>query len=279
MLQHLGQYFPSRRQGSGSFDRGKALAQAIVDTVREPLLVLDNELCVVAASRSFYRTFCVSEHETLGRLIHDLGNGQWNIPGLRAVLESIVPASAVLEGYEVEQEFPCIGRRVMLLNARKVFYEEDPHSTLLLAIEDVTERRECEREVQRLLQQKDLLLEEMQHRISNSLQIIASILILKARTVQSEETRLHLHDAHNRVLSVAAAQKHCNPLEMATWSDIGSYLVKLCKSLGDSMIGDNGQVSLDVEAQQGSASTRAAVSLGTHSHRMCDQRAQACIFR
>ena len=106
MFQHLGQYFPSRRQGSGRLDRGSALAQAIVDTVPVPLLVLDNELRVVTANRSFYNTFCVRAHETLGRPIHDLGNGQWNIPELRSVLETIVPERAVLEGYEVEREFP-----------------------------------------------------------------------------------------------------------------------------------------------------------------------------
>ena len=150
----------------------------------------------------------------------------------------------------------------MLLNARKVFYEEDPHSTLLLAIEDVTERRVSEREVQRQLQRQDLLFEEMQHRIANSLQLIASILVLKARTVKSDETRLHLHDTHKRVLSVAAAHKHLQAIEGNDLVDIGPYLGKLCKSLGDSMIDDDRSVSLDVEAQPGSASTSAAVNLG-----------------
>ena len=96
----------------------------------------------------------------------------------------------------------------MLLNARKVFYEDNSHTTVLLAIEDITERKAAERELQELLRQKELLLDEMQHRIANSLQIIASIIMLKARTVQSPETRLHLEDAHKRVMSVAAVQQH-----------------------------------------------------------------------
>ena len=104
--------------------------------------------------------------------------------------------------------FPAIGRRIMLLNARKVFYEKGTHTTILLAFEDVTDRRAIERQVQELLREKDMLLEEMQHRVANSLQIIASILLIKARTVQSEETRLQLEDAHQRVLSVAAVQQH-----------------------------------------------------------------------
>ena len=155
---------------------GRALAQAIVDTVREPLLVLDKELRVVAASRSFYLTFQVSAAETQHRLVYDLGDGQWDIPALRTLLEKIVPEKSVLDGYEVEHEFPTIGRRIMLLNARKVFYEVEAHTTLLLAFEDITDRRTVDRELQLLLHQKDLLVEEMRHRIANSLQIIASIL-------------------------------------------------------------------------------------------------------
>ena len=185
-----------------------ALAQAIVDTVREPLLVLDKELRVIAASRSFYETFQVDRQETQGRLLYTLGDGQWDIPALRSLLGKIVPDGSVLEAFEVEHEFPKVGRRIMLLNARTVISQSNAHTALLLAIEDISERRETERELQHLLRQKELLLEEMQHRIANSLQIIASILLMKARTVQSEETRGHLQDAHKRVMSVAAVQQH-----------------------------------------------------------------------
>ena len=142
---------------------GRALAQAIVDTVREPLLVLDKDLRVVAASRSFYMTFRVNRQETQGRLLYALGDGQWDIPALRTLLEKIVPEHGVMEDYEVEHEFPMIGLRVMLLNARKVYYEGNNHTTILLAIEDITARRAAQREMEQLLHQKELLLEEMQH--------------------------------------------------------------------------------------------------------------------
>jgi len=240
----------------------RALAQAIVDTVREPLLVLDQDLRVVAASRSFYLTFRVNRQETQGRLLYALGDGQWDIPALRVLLEKIVPEHGELEGYEVEHEFPGIGRRIMLLNARKVFYEGNSHSTILLAIEDVTERRAAEREMQQLLQQKELLLEEMQHRIANSLQIIASILLLKASTVQSEETRLHLQDAHTRVMSVAAVQQHLQGSGRGETIAVGPYLSKLCGTLADSMISDDRPVALEVVAEGGSLSSSDAVSVG-----------------
>src|SRR4026207_1879868 len=96
----------------------------------------------------------------------------------------------------------------MLLNARRVLTEDGSASAILLAIEDVTRRREADREKDELLQAKEILLQEMQHRVANSLQIIASILLLKARTVQSEETGSHLRDAHQRVMSVASVQQH-----------------------------------------------------------------------
>jgi chemotaxis protein methyltransferase CheR len=186
---------------------GHSLAEAIVDAIREPLLVLDLDLRVIAASRSFYRTFAVKPRKTEGQPLFDLGDGQWNIPELRTVLEQVVPMRRTVEDYEVEHQFPSIGRRVMLLNARRVFDEDGSVSAILVAIEDVTRRRATEREKDELLRQKEILLQEMQHRVANSLQIIASILLLKARTVRSEEIRLHLQDAHQRVMSVATVQQ------------------------------------------------------------------------
>ena len=118
-------------------------AQNIVDTVREPLLILDATLRVRSANRAFYQTFQVSPAETEGRLIYELGNGQWDIPDLRTLLEDIVPKSSVFDDFELEHTFPAIGRRVMLLNARKL--QAGQHGELLvLAMEDVTARKKAE---------------------------------------------------------------------------------------------------------------------------------------
>src|SRR5437764_9736819 len=118
-------------------------AQNIVDTVRAPLLILDATLRVRSANRAFYQTFHVSPGETEGRLIYKLGNGQWDIPDLRTLLEDIVPKSSVFEDFELEHTFPAIGRRVMLLNARKL--KAGHHGELLvLAMEDVTARKRAE---------------------------------------------------------------------------------------------------------------------------------------
>jgi PAS domain S-box-containing protein len=115
----------------------------IVDTVREPLLILDATLRVRSANRAFYQTFQVSADETVDRLIYELGNGQWDIPDLRRLLEDIVPKSSVFNDFELEHTFPVIGRRVMLLNARKL--QAGQHGELLvLAMEDVTARKRAE---------------------------------------------------------------------------------------------------------------------------------------
>jgi len=239
-----------------------AFAQGIVDTVREPVLVLDKDLRVIVASRSFYSAFKVSPEDTNGRLLYALGDGQWDIPKLRVLLEKIIPEQGVMDGYEVEHEFPGVGSRTMCLNARQVFYQGGAGTTILLGMEDVTERRILEREKDELLRQKDTLLEELQHRIANSLQIIASIILMKARAVQSEETRFHLEDAHKRVLSIAAVQKQLHASATTGAIEIAPYLSKLCESLARSMIGGSRPISLKVVGAGGIATSRQAESLG-----------------
>jgi PAS domain S-box-containing protein len=120
------------------------LAQSILDTVRESLVVMDTELRVQSANRSFYQSFEVTPVDTEGRLIYKLGNGQWNIPRLRELLEHIIPQNSVFNDFQVEHCFPTIGCKTMLLNARKVRLEEGQKELILLAIEDITERRQAE---------------------------------------------------------------------------------------------------------------------------------------
>jgi two-component sensor histidine kinase len=247
----------------------RTLAQAIVDTIHEPLLVLDSGLRVLVASRAFYEIFRVDPEHTMGRLLYDLGDGQWNIPALRLLLETIIPEHAAMDGFEVEHDFPAVGRRTMLLNARMVRYEADADTTILLAFTDVTARRVIEREkaelherTEELLRQKQTLLEEMQHRVANSLQIIASILLLKAKAVSSEEIRHHLKDAHQRVLSVAEVQAQLHASGGLDEIDVGVYLAKLCSSLAASMIDDDQAVAVVVDADDGRIGSDKAVSMG-----------------
>ncbi|MGA8614607.1 MAG: histidine kinase dimerization/phosphoacceptor domain -containing protein [Xanthobacteraceae bacterium] len=244
------------------FDDARPLAQAIVDTIRDPLLVLDKHLHVVTANRAFYRMFMMNRKDVQGRPVYELGDGQWDIPELRLLLKDVAPHHTVMEAFEVEQDFPAIGRRAMLLNAREVCNQRNTRKLILLAIEDVTDRRAAEREIAGLLRQKEMLLQEMQHRVANSLQIIASILLLKAQTVQSEETRQHLRDAHQRVMSVAAVQQQLLASSHGEPIEIGPYLSRLCEALLASMTDDSRPISLQVRAGGGTVSSAEAVSIG-----------------
>ena len=128
--------------------RGLDFAEAIVETVREPLVILNQNLQVLKANKTFYETFQSSQHETEGRLIYDLGNGQWNIPKLRELLENILPAHSTFRDFEVTHEFDRVGRKVMLLNASEIFNPHAQARTILLAIEDATDRKQAEEALQ-----------------------------------------------------------------------------------------------------------------------------------
>ena len=127
-----------------SLEAAATYAENIINTVREPLLVLDSALKILSANRSFYDSFKVTPKETIGNLIYNLGNRQWDIPKLRTLLEEILPKDNVFDDYEVEHEFSNIGHKIMLLNARRVTQQEIGTQLILLAIEDITERREIE---------------------------------------------------------------------------------------------------------------------------------------
>ena len=243
-------------------DEAHPLAQAIVDTIHDPLLVLDQNLRVVTANRAFHQTFRMNRQDIQGRPLYGLGDGQWDIPKLRLLLEDVAPQHAVVEAYEVERDFPIIGRRLMLLNAREIFNRRNSRNLILLTFEDVTDRRAAECEIAELLQQKETLLQEMQHRVANSLQIIASILLLKARTVQSEETRLHLRDAYQRVMSVAAVQQQLLASSPGEPIEIAPYLSRLCETLAASMTDDSRPISLKVQVEGGTASSAEMASIG-----------------
>jgi two-component system CheB/CheR fusion protein len=121
-------------------DEARTYAEGVVNTVREPLLILDGDLRVVSANSSFLKTFRVRREETAGSLVFELGNHQWDIPKLRELLETILPRSSEFNDFTVEHDFPTIGRKKMLLNARRIYQEGKKTLLILLAIEDITER-------------------------------------------------------------------------------------------------------------------------------------------
>src|SRR5438105_3514363 len=182
-------------------------AQDVFDTVREPLLVLDAALRVRSANTAFYETFRISPGETEGRHVYELGNGQWDIPDLRTLLEDIVPTSSVFNDFELEHDFPTIGRRVMLLNARKL--RQGSHAELVvLAMEDVTERRRAEGEVAKAKEAaetanrtKSLFLANMSHELRTPLNAILGF----SEMLQEDAVERNLLDFNTDLQKISTA--------------------------------------------------------------------------
>ncbi|WP_126174384.1 sensor histidine kinase [Altericroceibacterium xinjiangense] len=247
----------------------QTLALAIIDAMIDPFVVLDDEMQLVTGSRSFYDSFKVDAESARGQSFYDLCGGDWSVPALRKLLEGVTPAHTHVEWLELNVRFSEFGDRILLLNTRVVLPEGQGGPTTLLLIKDVTARRQIEREKQNLLEQTEellseqrTLLKEMRHRIANSLQIIASILMLQVRTVTSQETRDHLKDAHQRVMSVAQVQAHLHSVDGIDEIDVRGYLTKLCRGLGASMTGPANPIRIETIASEGTLPSSRAVSLG-----------------
>ena len=237
------------------------LALAVVASSNAPLLLLDSSLTVIAASGSFCRAFQIEPGLVAGRPLTALGKGEWNVPQLTGLLKATASGFAEVEGYEMELVREGRGNRCLVLNATKLDYADDKDVRLILAVSDVTDARIAEKIKDDLLKDKEVLLQELHHRVANSLQIIASVLMQSARKVRSEETRSHLYDAHQRVMSVASIQKQLAASQMGD-VELRPYLTALCESIGASMIRDHDQLSLEVRADDGITTADTSVSIG-----------------
>ena len=143
-------------------------AQGIIDTLDEPLLVLDQAGCVLTGNREFFATFKTRRDDTVGHSLFTLGNGQWDIPELRRLFHEVIPKSAAIIAYEVNGDFPSIGRRTMLISARRLVHPDNNSTSILIVFEDVTDRRRIEAD-------KDILLAETHHRMKNLLAVVRSL--------------------------------------------------------------------------------------------------------
>ena len=238
-----------------------ALALAVIALSEAPLLLLDGDLVVIATSASFCSAFQIDPDRAAGLRFTELGAGEWKKPQLGVLLRATADGHAAIDAYEMELERKGFDTRHIVVNASRLVYENDDEVRLLVAITDVTDARASEKIKDDLLREKGILLQEIQHRVANSLQIVASVLMQSARRVQSEETRSHLQDAHQRVMSVATLQKQ---LARSQLSEVRmhTYLTDLCASISASMIRDHNQLSLEVTGDNSVAAADSSVSLG-----------------
>lgn len=250
-------------------DPGLSLALAMVSASVAPLVLLDGDLKIVAASESFSRAFAVDA--SAGLEFTALGGGEWGSPQLRLLLQTTAEGIASV-AYEMDLKRPGMPDRYLVINVQKLAYGAVNKLRMLVAIADVTDARavakhdkdelraNAARNVELVSENEDLM-QEIRHRVANSLQIIASVLMQNARSAQSEEARDHLRNAHARVMSIADLQQQLAGATTGT-VDLRAYLTKLCATITASMIADPDKLSLDVVAEKVTIDAGVSVSLG-----------------
>lgn len=242
-------------------DVASDLAVAIVLKSTSPLVLLDERLGVIVASDSFCRSFGIHPNDTAGKLLTSLGNGEWASPQLGSLLEATMSGGILIPTYEMVLNRSAHDAQRLVVTATKLEYGQLERARLLVAVTDVTASWNNAHEKSLLLAEKAVLLQEVQHRVANSLQIIASILLQSARRVQSDETRIYLTDAHSRVMSLAALQQQL-AIGASPEVELRSYFTQLCKSLGASMIHDAKTQRIIVDCDVAISSASESVSLG-----------------
>lgn len=241
-------------------DAASNLAMALISSSQTPLILLDSDLTVIAASDSFCSIFDVAP-DLAGSKFADVGAGEWNVPQLNTLLRATVRGNVAIDQYEMELLRVDHSPRCLVLRAHKLAYLDTENIRIVLSIADVTDARLAEKAKDNLVREKQILLQELQHRVANSLQIIASVLIQSARRVQSDETRAYLQDAHHRVMSIATLQKQ---LAVSQLGDVPlqHYFSELCESIGASMIADHDRLSLTTTVDDSAVTADVSVSLG-----------------
>jgi two-component sensor histidine kinase len=240
-----------------------SLTLAVVGSSAGPLLLLDGDLNIVAASTSFYESFDIDCATARHRRIFDLGAGEWDLEPLRALLDAAATCDAKIATDEIDLVRPDHGVRRLAIRAERLLYFDTAHPRFVVAVNDVTDARAERRAMDDALHQNGVLMQEIRHRVANSLQVIASILLHNARRTTSDETRGHLENAHHRVMSVAELERELSASpEGAGDVNLHAYFTRLCDGIAASMIGDNGQPSLIVGGGDNEVPARVSVSLG-----------------
>ena len=238
-----------------------SLAMALVESSKAPMLLLDDDVVVIGASASFCNTFNLDPKTIANRRLADLGAGEWDVPQLNSLLLATIAGAAEIDAYEMDLVRQGKAACRLILSAHKLDYFDTEKVRVVLAATDVTATRLAERQKDDLVREKHVLLQELQHRVANSLQIIASVLMQSARRVQSEETRLHLRDAHSRVMSIAMLQKQLAVTQLKS-VELRSYFADLCRSISASMIDDPQRLTLESVVDATSTNSDVSVSMG-----------------
>jgi PAS domain S-box-containing protein len=234
--------------------RNWQLTQSIVDTIRDPLVVLENDMTIVTASKSFLTMFGITKAQTHGRRVFELGQHQWDVPTLRHLLEKVVLENKPIESFEIEDDFPGLGRRVFNLNARKISQPGNHAHRMLLVFEDITDRKQRERDAL-------MLTNEISHRIKNNLQIIVGLIAYEAKWTAAPCVEGY-NAMQARIGAIARLYDLISQSSHGQTVAVDAYLREIAKAMSASLIGEVSGITIAVEAEPLDIDSDRAVPLG-----------------
>ena len=220
--------------------RNWQLTQSIVDTIKDPLVVLENDMTIVTASKAFLTIFGITEAETHGRRVSELLQHQWDVPALRNLMEKVLPENKPIENFEIEDDFPGLGRRVFNLSARKISQPGNHATRMLLVFEDITDRKQRERDALTLTN-------EISHRIKNNLQTVVGLIAYEARWTAAPCVQGY-KAMQARIGAIAQLYDLISHSSRGGVIGIEAYLAEIAKTLSASLLGPASGVTIAVEA-------------------------------
>jgi two-component sensor histidine kinase len=242
-------------------DVALSLTLAIVTFSPTPLLLLDGQLTIIAASTSFCSAFGINAAKLTGQPLYALDDGEWDSPQLRSLMTATMSGEGTQDVRNMDLRRSRQPVRHLIVQARQLVYLDLEQTRILVAVSDVTDAQAEMAQMEEAARGNRILLREVRHRVANSLQIIASVLLRNARATTSQETRDHLQNAHNRVMSVAALERLLSTSKGGD-IEVHAYFTGLCESISASMIGEVDQISLTVEGGDGVVEAGVSASLG-----------------
>ena len=230
------------------------LTQSIVDTIRDPLVVLEDNMTIVTASKAFLTMFGITAAATRGRRLADLGQHQWDVPALRHLMEKVLPENKPIESFEIEDDFPGLGRRVFNLNARKITQPGNHAHRMLLVFEDITDRKQRERDALGLAN-------EISHRIKNNLQIVVGLIAYEVNFTAAPCVPGY-RAMQARIGAIAQLYDLISHSSHGRAIDVGNYLRELARTMRASLLGDTSGIVIDVVAEALDIDPERAVPFG-----------------
>jgi PAS domain S-box-containing protein len=221
--------------------RNWQLTQSIVDTIRDPLVVLEHDMTIVTASKAFLTIFGITEAEARGRRFSELGQHQWDVPALRHLMEKVLPENKPIESFEIEDNFPGLGRRVFNLNARKISQRGNHVTRMLLVFEDITDRKQRERDALSLTN-------EISHRIKNNLQVIVGLIAYEARWTAAPCVQGY-KAMQARIGAIAQLYDLISQSSRGGIIAVDAYLREIAKAMSASLLGNTSGIEIEVKAE------------------------------